>query len=471
MPSGRHSGRGNGTNGKPSTPAVRSIAVIGTGYVGLVTGACLADLGNSVVCVDSDASKIALLRANQVPFYEPGLAELVGSNVLAGRLTFSQDARTAARAAEIVFIAVGTPPQQDAAADLSGVWTVAATIARELNGPKLVVLKSTVPIGTCERVAEIIAEIAGDRHHVDVVSNPEFLREGSAVGDFMQTDRVVVGTSCPHAETVMRELYAPLDVPFFATSLRTSEMIKYASNTFLAAKISMINEIANICELFGVDVTAVREGMALDPRIEGRFLGAGIGFGGSCFPKDLRALERMAHAGGYDAALLRAVDSLNRRQIERTFSKLKAALGDCVAGKVVCVLGLSFKANTSDVREAPALRLIDLLLREGAAIQAHDPVAVHEARAVANHAGITYCSDAYEAVRESDALVVATEWDDYRSLDFGVVATLMRGDLVFDGRNIFDAEAVSEHDLRYFGVGRAAAAAAAELTELRRAEG
>ncbi|MEO6834767.1 MAG: UDP-glucose/GDP-mannose dehydrogenase family protein [Candidatus Tumulicola sp.] len=442
----------------PGAARARQIAIVGAGYVGLVTGACLAELGNSVVCVDNDAAKIATLRRNELPFFEPDLAELAARNVRAGRLEFSQDARTAVRAAEIVFIAVGTPSQADDCADLSAIWDVAATIGQDLNAPKIVVLKSTVPIGTCERVSAIIAEHALTKSHVDVVSNPEFLREGCAVADFMHADRVVIGTSCPHAEAVMRELYAPLDAPFLVADLRTSEMIKYASNAFLAAKISMINEIANVCELVGVDVTVVRDGMALDPRIEGSFLGAGIGFGGSCFPKDLRALERIAEAGGYDAALLRAVDSVNRGQIGRTLSTLEMALGGSVAGKVVCVLGLAFKPNTSDVRESPALRLIESLLQAGATVKAHDPVATPGARAELNDAKVGYCSDKYDAVRDSDALVLTTEWDEYRDLDFAVVAESMRGDLVFDGRNIFDADTVSSHDLRYLGVGRPEAA-------------
>lgn len=460
------------TNGSHRLPSVDSttmqhghhsngqkrIAIVGTGYVGLVTGTCLAELGNSVTCLDNDASKIAMLRRNEVPFFEPDLLELIVSNHHAGRLGFSENVEAGVRDAAIIVIAVGTPMRHDDNADLSAIWDVAATIGRELNGPKLVVIKSTVPVETCEMVAAIIGENASNAHRVDVVSNPEFLREGSAVADFMHPDRIVVGTANPYAETVVRDLYQSLDAPFVITDVRTSEMIKYAANAFLATKISFMNEIANICELVGVDVKAVARGIGFDHRIGAQFMSPGIGYGGSCFPKDLRALERTAHSRDYEANLLRAVESVNRSQIHRTFAKLERALGGSVEGKRVCVLGLAFKPNTSDVRESPALHLIDHLVRGGAAVATHDPIAMEAARERIG-GDVSYCTQMYEAVDGCDALVLATEWNEYKGINFRMVRKLMRGNLVLDGRNAFEAEDVVREGLRYIGVGRAREAA------------
>lgn len=445
-----------------STPAQspnghRRIAVVGTGYVGLVTGTCLAELGNSVVCLDTDETKIATLRRGEVPFFEPDLLEMIISNRHAGRLSFSEDVEGGLRDAAIVFIAVGTPMRHDDTADLSAIRDVAATIGLGLNGPKLVVVKSTVPVETCEMVSAIIAENSSKAQRVDVVSNPEFLREGSAVADFMHPDRVVIGASNPHGEAIMRDLYAPLDAPFVITDVRTSEMIKYAANAFLATKVSFMNEIANICELVGVDVKAVARGMGFDHRIGSQFMSPGIGYGGSCFPKDLRALERTAHARHYEASLLRSVEAVNRTQIRRAFARIQEGLGGSLDGKTVCVLGLAFKPNTSDIREAPALHLIELLLDAGAAVTAHDPIAIDAARA--RIGGAVYCSQMYEAMNGCDALVLATEWNEYKSINFRIVRKLMRGNLVFDGRNIFDADEVVMEGLRYIGVGRAKGAA------------
>jgi UDPglucose 6-dehydrogenase len=439
----------------PSRPPShqRRIGIVGTGYVGLVTGACLAELGHSVVCLDSDSSKIGTLRLGGLPFFEPQLLEIIASNSSAGRLLFSQDVATGIRESEIVVIAVGTPMRHDDGADLSAVWDVAATIRRELNGPKTVVIKSTVPVDTAEMVSAIIAE-SGGLHRVDVVSNPEFLREGSAVTDFMHPDRIVIGTSSPHAAAMMRDLYAPLDAPLIITDCRTSEMIKYAANAFLATKVSLMNEIANICDVVDVDVEAVAGAISFDRRIGTQFMNPGIGYGGSCFPKDLRALERTASLAGYSAVLLRSVETVNRIQIPRALAKIEKALGRSIKGDRVCVLGLSFKPNTSDVREAPALNLIDLLLGSGASVTAHDPIAIESARAKTGPA-VTYCTQMYEAINGCDVLVLATEWDEYRRIDFRMVRKLMRGDIVFDGRNIFNATEVAAEGLRYIGVGRA----------------
>jgi UDPglucose 6-dehydrogenase len=433
---------------------MRRIAIIGTGYVGLVTGTCFAELGNSVVCLDNDPRKIELLRRGQAPFFEPQLLEMIVRNKHAGRLSFSDDVEAGVRESEIVFIAVGTPMGDDGTADLSAVRAVAATIGRALNGPKIVVSKSTVPVETGELVSSIISENAREIHPFDVVSNPEFLREGSAVSDFMQPDRIVIGTSSAQAEAVMRDLYASLDAPFVVTDVRTSEMIKYAANAFLATKISFMNEIANICELVDVDVKSVGRGIGFDHRIGTQFMNPGIGYGGSCFPKDVRALEKIANGRRYDATLLRSVEAVNRGQIARTFAKIEAALGGSVVGKSIGVLGLAFKPNTDDVREAPALHLIDAFIRSGATVNAHDPIAVEGARAEAGNR-VTYCAQMYEAINESDVLLLATEWNEYKNIDFRMVRKLMRGNVVFDGRNIFDPDKVVAEGLRYIGVGRA----------------
>ncbi len=433
---------------------MRQIAIIGTGYVGLVTGTCFAELGNAVVCLDTDASKVTGLQRGAAPFFEPQLMEMVVRNQHAGRLSFSTDVEQGVRDSEIIFIAVGTPMGADGQADLSAVRSVAATIGRALNGPKIVVSKSTVPVETGELVSSIIAENSVERFAVDVVSNPEFLREGSAVSDFMRPDRIVVGTNSPDAEAIMRDLYAPLDAPIVVTDVRTSEMIKYAANAFLATKISFMNEIANICELVNVDVKAVGRGIGLDQRIGTQFMSPGIGYGGSCFPKDVRALEQIAHNRQYDATLLRSVEYVNQCQIKRTFAKIETALGGSVAGKAVGVLGLAFKPNTDDVREAPALHLIDLFVRAGATVYAHDPIAM-EAAGTHFTTEITYCPQMYEAINECDVLLLATEWNEYKNIDFRLVRKLMRGTVVFDGRNIFDPDKVTAHGLRYIGVGRA----------------
>jgi UDPglucose 6-dehydrogenase len=437
-----------------SSSRPRQVAIIGTGYVGLVTGTCLAELGNSVICLDNDQSKIATLRRGELPFFEPQLLEMIESNHRAGRLSFSSDVEAAVRDSEMAVIAVGTPMRYDEHADLSAVWEVAALIGRELNGPKIVVVKSTVPVETSEMVSEIVAANAAMPHRVHVVSNPEFLREGSAIADFMHPDRIVIGTNSSHAEAAMRDLYAPLDAPFIVTDTRTSEMIKLAANAFLATKVSFMNEIANVCDLVDVDVKAVAGGIGFDHRIGTHFMRPGVGYGGSCFPKDVLGLERMAQDRGYDATLLRAVDAVNRLQVQRSLAKIEKAIGGPITGQNVCVLGLAFKPNTSDVREAPALHLIELLLQSGAAVSAHDPVAIEGARAKTG-SSVRYCSEVYDAIDGCDVLVLATEWSEYKSINFHTVSKLMRGDVVFDGRNVLDADLVAMEGLRYVGVGRA----------------
>src|SRR5665213_83626 len=430
---------------------MRRIAIIGTGYVGLVTGACLSGLGNTVICVDSDARKIALLQAGDVPFYEPSLADMVSLNLQAERLIFTTDVAQAVRDSEIVFIAVGTPMRADRHADLSAVRAVARDIGRALNEPKIVVSKSTVPVETGELVGSIIREHASVKYPVSVVSNPEFLREGSAVADFLKPDRIVIGTNDPEAERVMRDLYAQLGAPVIVTDVRTAEMIKYAANAFLATKISFINEIANICELLDVDVRAVCSGIGYDQRIGTKFMNPGIGYGGSCFPKDISALEQLAVERDYSAPLLHAVELVNRRQVERTVVKLERAMGT-LARHVVAVLGLAFKPNTDDIRDASALAIIRRLIDRGASIRAHDPIANNAAAAVFGDE-VVFCDDMYAAVAGADAVLLATEWDEFRALDFERCAAVMRGNVVVDGRNIFDAQKVRAAGLRYSGIG------------------
>lgn len=432
---------------------MKKIAIAGCGYVGLVTGTCFAELGNTVVCVDNDVRKVRGLQAGEVPFYEPSLAEMIARNVAAKRLAFTTDVAAAVRASEVIFIAVGTPMAADGHADLAGIRAVARDIALALDGPRIVVSKSTVPVDTGDVIVSIIARHATAGHAVSVASNPEFLREGSAVADFLKPDRIVLGTQDAQTEQVLRDLYAPLDAPIVVTDVRTAEMIKYAANAFLATKISFINEIANICELLGVDVRAVGRGIGYDRRIGTEFLSPGIGYGGSCFPKDVRALAQLALERDYAAPLLHAVELVNRRQFERAVTKLDRALGG-LAGRVVAVLGLSFKPNTDDVRDAPALAIVRRLRDAGAAVRAHDPIALGTARAALGGAGVAYFDDMYATLDGADAVLLATEWNEFRALDFARCAAAMRGDVVVDGRNIFDPDKVRAAGLRYVGVGR-----------------
>jgi UDPglucose 6-dehydrogenase len=430
---------------------VKRICVIGVGYVGLVTGACFADLGNQVAALDIDEERIAGLKQGLMPIYEPGLEELVARNARSGRLAFTTSYADALREAEYVFIAVGTPEGVDGEADLKHVRAVAEAVARQMTRPLVVVNKSTVPVGTGDWVADIIRGHQPKPIPFSVVSCPEFLREGSAIGDFMNPARTVLGSLDREAAEKVAQLHLPLRAPIVITDLRTAEMIKYASNAFLATKISFINEIANICEALGADVKEVASGMGYDPRIGRHFLDAGLGYGGSCFPKDVKALAYMAAEKGRHPQLLQAVMDINadsRRQIVRKVGDL---LGD-LQGKVVGLLGLTFKPNTDDLREAPALEVAQRLIQDGATVRAYDPVGMPRAGALLPAVQMT--SDPYEMAKGADALVVCTEWNEFKNLDLERVRDLMRQPVIVDGRNIYDPQWMRTLGFRYLGIGR-----------------
>lgn len=427
------------------------IAVVGTGYVGLTTAACLADLGNDVCGVDTDSAVVDTLRRGDVPFYEPGLSEIVTRNAALGRLQFTTCAGDAIRDAEFVFLAVGTPMAENGEADLSQVRAAAATIGGHLERPVVIVNKSTVPIGTGDIVGEIVGEALSRPVEFAVVSNPEFLREGSAVHDFMNPDRVVIGSHDAEGAHKVAELYKPLDAPMVLTSLYAAEMIKYASNAFLATKISFINEIARVCEKLDADVQVVAQGIGLDRRIGPAFLSAGLGYGGSCFPKDVLALTRMSEAIGAHPQLLTAVREINGAQIALLIGKLHDVVGP-LRGLTVGVLGLAFKPNTDDMREAPSLRLIEALIKKGAELRAYDPVAMSRAAPLVPQ--VTMHRNAYEVARGADALVVVTEWNEFRHLDFRRVKSLMKRPVVVDGRNIYEPSQMKDLGFVYRGVGR-----------------
>ncbi|MGQ9486577.1 MAG: UDP-glucose dehydrogenase family protein [Armatimonadota bacterium] len=430
------------------------LSVIGTGYVGLVTGAVFADLGNEVICVDKDEAKIASLRKGVMPIYEPGLEEMVRHNMTEGRLSFTTDTEEAVRRSEVVFIAVGTPSLPDGQPDLSQVEEVCQHIARALNAPKVIVNKSTVPVGTGDIVRRWVEQYApADHPDFEVVSNPEFLREGSAIYDTLHPDRIVIGASNQNAAMKLIELYAPLERPMIITDVNSAELIKYASNCFLAMKISYINAIARICDLSGADVTLVAKGMGYDKRIGDQFLQAGLGWGGSCFPKDVSAMIATAEALGYDFQLLKAVQRINDEQPLYFISKMRDALGG-LEGKRVAVLGLSFKPNTDDLREAKSLQIITELLAEGAEVRAYDPIAMPKARAIFPQ--ITYCENAYDAAAGCDAVAVVTEWNEFRQLNLERLRQVMRQPFLFDGRNIYQPGKVKQAGLHYFGIGRSA---------------
>ena len=430
-----------------------NICMVGTGYVGLVTGTCLADFGMHVVCVDIDEEKIRSLQAGRIPIYEPGLEELVAKNERAGRLRFSTDLKSAVESSLAIFIAVGTPPLPDGSADLSYVRQVAESIADHANGYKVVVTKSTVPTGTGKMIEEILKTRNGAQEF-SVVSNPEFLREGSAVSDFLRPDRVVIGARDERAIGVMREIYSPLyliETPFIVTDVESAEMIKYASNGFLSVKISFINEIARICELVGADVHAVARGMGLDKRIGPKFLHPGPGFGGSCFPKDTHAVADLARRHDYRFEIIEAAISANESTKARMIEKIeKAAKG--VRGKTFGVLGISFKPETDDIRESAALKIIADLQARGATVRAFDPAAIENAKKTLE--GVEYAEDAYDCARGCDALVIATEWNEFRALDFPALAATMRSKTLVDLRNIYDPEEVRALGWTYEGVGR-----------------
>jgi UDPglucose 6-dehydrogenase len=430
------------------------ISVIGTGYVGLVTGACFAEFGLRVTCMDSDARRIGRLEKGDVPFYEPGIAELVAKGIKDNRLTFTTDIARAVEDVLVIFIAVGTPSRSDGSADLSYVEEVGRGIARQMTGYKVIATKSTVPVGTGEKLREVIKASQKKPVRFDIVSNPEFLREGSAIEDFMRPNRVVIGADSPEAVAIMKDLYRPLyliETPFVITDITTAEMIKYASNAFLATKVSFINEVANLCEKVGADVQVVSKGMGLDHRIGSKFLHPGPGFGGSCFPKDVAALIRTGDRHGSEMRIAKAAAAVNERQKPAMIAKIKQALGG-LKGRTVGVLGLSFKPNTNDLREAPALTIIEGLVKEGCAVRAYDPAALEEAAKALPT--ITPCADPYDAAKGSDALVIMTEWNQFRNLEFDRLKTLLRQPLLIDLRNVYEPERVAGMGFRYVSVGR-----------------
>jgi UDPglucose 6-dehydrogenase len=441
------------------------ISVIGTGYVGLVTGTCLAESGNQVICMDIDDRKIEMLNEGKVPIYEPGLEELIKRNAAHARLSFTTDMAFAVRNADIIFIAVGTPPGEDGSADLKYVLGAAREIGKFMNGYKVVVNKSTVPVGTGDKVKSAVASRA--KHKFDVVSNPEFLKEGAAIEDFMKPDRVVIGAESPKAIGIMQELYAPFfqkNNRILIMDIRSAEMTKYASNAMLATKISFINEMANICGSLGADIDAVRRGMGYDKRIGFEFLFPGVGYGGSCFPKDVKALVQTAQKHRIDAAVLKAVEAVNEEQKKVIFRKImehfrvkagrKRPLGKKpLAGRTIAVWGLSFKPRTDDMREAPSVVIINNLLRSGAEVKAHDPVAMNEAYKIFRDR-IFLAVDSYDALKGADALVIVTEWNEFRTPDFARMKKLMRSPVIFDGRNIYNQDELRKLGFTYYGIGR-----------------
>ena len=436
-----------------------NIAIIGTGYVGLVTGACFAEFGIHVTCVDKDAERIRTLEGGELPFFEPGLEELVRRHSASGRLTFTTDTKAAVQRSLVFFIAVGTPPNADGSTDLTYVDEVARDIGRYINGYKVVVTKSTVPVGTAARVREAIeAAKAGterEQFRCSVASNPEFLREGSAVEDFLRPDRVVIGAEDDEAVAILQDLYSPLylvEVPFVITNVATAELIKYAANAFLATKISFINEVANLCEAVGADVHHVARAMGLDGRISSKFLHPGPGFGGSCFPKDSTSLVSFSREHGVEQRVVAATVEANREQRARMVGKIEEAVGGDLSGKALAVLGLSFKPNTDDVRESPAIDIVRQLQDRGAAIRCFDPQAM--ANASRELKDVEFCQDVYDALRGCDALVLATEWNEFRKLDFDRVRELLAEPVIVDLRNIYEPGRMAEQGFRYRGVGR-----------------
>jgi UDPglucose 6-dehydrogenase len=437
------------------------VTIFGSGYVGLVTAACFAERGNHVVCVDKDAAKVARLRRGQIPFYEPGLAELVKRNAKGGRLEFTTDPAKGIAQGVLLFIAVGTPQGEDGSADLRHVLDVAQVIGQHLDDYRIVVDKSTVPVGTADAVRDAIqAELKRRRakHAFDVVSNPEFLKEGAAVEDFMKPDRIVIGADSERPVKYLRELYAPFNRnhdKLIVMKTRSAELTKYAANAMLATRISLMNELANIAEQVGADIEQVRIGIGSDSRIGFQFIYPGCGYGGSCFPKDVKALARSAEVSGYRADLVRSVDQLNARQKQRFYEKIRAHYGSRLKGRTLALWGLAFKPNTDDMREAPSRVVIDGLLRDGARVRAYDPEAGPEARKLfRGNRAVTICDSAEEAARGADALVVVTEWNEFRSPDFPGLKRLLKEPVVFDGRNLYDPELLAGYGFSYFPVGR-----------------
>ncbi len=438
-----------------------NLTVIGTGYVGLVTGACLADLGNNVFCLDLDRAKIDLLNGGEIPIYEPGLKEVVERNVEAGRLTFSTDIAASVAHAGVQFIAVGTPPDEDGSADLQYVVSAARNVGRHMNGYKVVIDKSTVPVGTADKVRAALAEelnARGAKIDFSVVSNPEFLKEGAAVEDFMKPDRIVVGVDDERAIALMRELYAPFQrnhERLVVMDVKSAELTKYAANAMLATRISFMNELANLAEKLGADIELVRKGIGSDPRIGFHFLYPGVGYGGSCFPKDVQALIRTAQDAGQALQVLQAVEAANQIQKNVLAHKITARLGKNLDGKTFALWGLAFKPNTDDMREAPSLVLIAELLARGASIRAYDPVAAHEAqRILGSNPRISYAATPMEALDGADALAIVTEWKEFRSPDFAEIKAKLKTPVIFDGRNLYDPATPRKAGLEYFAIGR-----------------
>ncbi len=427
------------------------VCVIGTGYVGLVTGICLADIGNNVICVDIDKEKIEELKKGIIPIYETGLEEMVGRNLSKGRISFTTEISEGVKNSEIIFIAVGTPSKKNGEADLCYVESVARSVAKAMDGYRVIVEKSTVPVHTGQWVRRTVE--LNNIHGIDfdVVSNPEFLREGSAISDFMHPDRIVIGVESKKAGKIMTKLYQPLNAPIVVTDIKSAEIIKHASNSYLALKISYINSIANICERVGADVEKVAEGMGLDKRIGKSFLRAGAGYGGSCFPKDVSAFIKIAEEAGYDFEMLKSVESVNRMQREDLVKKIKQAVW-VMNNKTIGILGLSFKPNTDDMREAPSIYIINKLQQEGAKIKAYDPVAGLKAKEILKN--VQYCDDPYCVAEGSDALVIITDWPEFEKLNLKKIKTLLNQPVIIDGRNIYDPEKMEKLGFVYKSIGR-----------------
>ena len=433
------------------------ICVIGTGYVGLVVGACFAEMGNFVICVDNDEEKLKKLKNGIVPIYEPGLEDLIKFNVGEKRLSFSSDLEMAVKNSLVCFIAVGTPQGEDGSADMKYVYTVAEQIGKALNGYKVIVDKSTVPVGTAEKVEEIIKNNAKEefKNEFDVVSNPEFLKQGAAVDDSLKPDRIVIGSNSERATKIMYELYSPYlrtGNPVITMDVKSAEMTKYAANSFLAVKISYINEIANICEKVGANVDMVRLGMAADRRIGSQFLFPGLGYGGSCFPKDVKALLNTAKENGCEYDILKSADYVNFKQREVFIKKIEQYYNNNIKGKTFAVWGLAFKPNTNDMREAPAITIINHLLDKGAKINAYDPKAMESAKMIFGDK-IIYANSSYDALKDTDALILITEWNEFRRPDFTRIANILKDKIIFDGRNIYDRNILESRGLKYIRIG------------------
>jgi UDPglucose 6-dehydrogenase len=427
------------------------LTIIGTGYVGLVTGTCFAEVGHQVICVDNDAAKVKLLQSGGIPIYEPGLQELVQKNVAAGRLSFTNNTAEGVEKSDVIFIAVPTPPQPDGSVDLSFIERVARDIAGAMTSYKIVVDKSTVPVKTGERVSETIKRYCKAKVEFDVVSNPEFLREGFAVGDLMKPDRIVIGVRSQRAAPAMKEIYLPFKAPIIITDINSAELIKHAANSFLALKISYINAIATVCEAAGANVQEVAEGIGLDERIGRRFLNAGIGFGGSCFPKDLSAFIKISEQVGYEFRLLKEVQRINAEQMDRFIKKITDTLW-VLRDKKIGVLGLAFKQNTDDVRTSPAIDLCQRLLKEGATLRVHDPKAMEKAKSLLPN--VTYVADMNAVPEGCDALVIATEWEEFKALDLDGAKAALTHPIMFDGRNLFDPAEMEKRGWIYKSIGR-----------------